>query len=95
MPRKKNEVIVTDDEKKLVEKYSETHKIVPGSLRYAGGREGWASKRTVLIVCAAEDCQAERVLATSDLQWATTRFCVACAKVVKKNKADKRKQEKK
>lgn len=85
------EVVVTDDEKALVEKYGGTHAIQPGSLRYAGGREGWGNKRTVVVVCP---CGAERVLATSDLQWPTTKFCLSCAKDAKRNAADKRKQAK-
>jgi hypothetical protein len=78
----------TTDEAALVAKYGATHRIVPGSLRYTGGREGWGHKRTVEVRCCA--CPAVRVLATSDLQWPTTKFCVACADAAKRNRRAKK-----
>lgn len=75
---------VTADEAALVAKYGATHQIVPGSLRYAGGREGWSHKRTVEVACVS--CPAVRVVATSDLQWDTTRYCLGCVAAVKRNR---------
>jgi len=86
-------VVVTDDEKALVAKYGHTHKIVAGSLRYAGGREGWGHKRTVEIRCAV--CEATRILASSDLHFTTTKYCHTHARDAKRTKkaAKKTKQE--
>lgn len=78
----------TADEAALVAKYGATHQIVPGSLRYAGGREGWGHKRTVEVRCCA--CPAVRVVATSDLQWDTTRYCQGCVAAVKRNRRAKK-----
>lgn len=75
---------VTADEAALVARYGATHQIVPGSLRYAGGREGWGHKRTVEVRCCA--CPAVRVTATSDLQFDTTRYCLGCVAAVKRNR---------
>lgn len=83
--------VITDAEVTLVAKYKHQC-ILPGSYRTAGGRPGWGNKHTVEIVCKA--CDGHRILATSDLQWATTCYCVSCAKDVKKN-ARKTKEVKK
>lgn len=86
--------VVTDDEKALTAKYGHTHQIVPGSLRYAGGRAGWGQKRTVEVECPA-CADGRRFVATSDLQWANTRYCLACVGAVKKGqRAEKRRARK-
>lgn len=70
--------------------------IIAQSYRVAGGREGWGHKHTVEVRCAIEGCTHTRVLATSDLQWQTSRYCLnGCAKRIKQNhratKAEKKK----
>lgn len=72
-------------EQELAAKYKH-QRIVPGSWRQAGhpDRAGWGNKVTVVIQCVA--CDGERVLATSDLQWPTTCYCLKCVKDVKKNR---------
>ena len=72
-------------EQELAAKYKH-QRIVPGSWRQAGhpDRAGWGNKVTVIIQCKA--CDGERVLATSDLQWPTTCYCLTCVKDVKKNR---------
>jgi hypothetical protein len=82
---------VTPDEAALVAKYGATHRIVPGSLRYAGGREGWGHERTVEIACAA--CPAVRVIATSDLHFPTTKVCATCAAAAKRNRRAKKRMK--
>lgn len=82
---------VTEKEQMLTVKHPNC-RIVPGSLRVAGGREGFGHKWTVLITCAT--CDKERVLATSDLQWDTCRYCVPCSKQVKANRKNTEKVKK-
>ena len=82
----------TADEAALVAKYGATHQIVPGSLRYAGGRENFGHKRTVEVRCCT--CPAVRVVATSDLQWGTTRYCLGCVAAVKRNRRAAKKRAK-
>lgn len=84
-------VVISDAEVALVARYPH-QTIAPGSYRVAGGREGWGNKHTVVIVCCL--CDKHRILATSDLQWETTKYCVKCAADVKKNRR-KTQQEKK
>lgn len=77
----------TPKELELRQKYN--HDILAQSYRVAGApdREGWGKKHTVLVKCATEDCTAEpRCVATSDLQFDTTRFCVTCSKHIKANR---------
>lgn len=77
----------TPKELELRQKY--THDILPQSYRVAGApdREGWGKKHTVLVKCASEGCTAEpRCVATSDLQFDTTRYCVTCSKHIKANR---------
>jgi len=70
--------------------------IVPGSYRVSGGREGWGTKHTVLIQCRYPGgCTNERVLATSDLQWELTAFCVGCAKLLRANRRATKAEKKK
>jgi len=75
---------ITDDERALVERYCQTHNIKPGSLRYAGGREEWGNKRTVICLC--KECGQERIVATSDLHWRTTAWCVPHSADIKRGR---------
>lgn len=93
-PKAAATLVVTDDEKALTAKYGHTHQIVPGSLRYAGGRVGWGQKRTVEVECPA-CATGRRVVATSDLQWSNTRYCLACVGAVKKDQRAKKRQARK
>ncbi len=87
-------VNVTPDEETLRDKYGKTHQIIPGSLRFAGGREGWGHKRTVEVRCSMPTCESVRVVATSDLQWGTTCYCLSCATDVKKGRRNTKKTKK-
>lgn len=78
----------TPKELELREKYPHQD-ILPQSYRVAGAedRPGWGHKHTVLVKCATDDCPSEpRCIATSDLQWTTTRYCLTCAKHIKSNR---------
>lgn len=78
----------TAKELELREKYP-NHNILAGSYRVAGAedRPGWGRKHTVLIACCYEGCVAQpRCLATSDLQFDTTKYCIDHAKVIKANR---------
>ena len=76
-------------ELELLAKYKHQKGLIPGSWREAGhpDRPGWGNKVTVAVACPL--CKGERILATSDLQWQTTRFCKVCVKDVKKNRKAK------
>ncbi len=63
-------------------------RIVEGSLRNRGDREGYGLKRTVVIKCKTKDCPNTRVVATSDLH--QVEFCEACTaekRLARKQKA--------
>lgn len=65
------------------------HDILPQSYRVAGAedRPGWGKKHTVLVRCANEECAAEpRCVATSDLQFDTTRYCLQHSKILRANR---------
>lgn len=69
-------VTVSPKEAALRQKYEGTHTIVPGSLRAAGGRDGWGHKHTVEVACRHPGCTTgRRVVATSDLQFPGTAYC--------------------
>lgn len=67
------------DEKKYAERYP-GHRFVPGSLSQPGVETCFGRKRVITILCAS--CDAERVIATSDIFHC--RLCAGCAKTAKK-----------
>ena len=77
----------TPKELELRGKY--THDILAGTYRTAGApdREGWGKKHTVMVACCFEACAAEpRCVATSDLQFDTTKYCLQHSKIIKANR---------
>ena len=65
------------------------HNILPQSYRVAGApdRPGWGHKHTVLVHCATEGCTSgPRCVATSDLQFDTTRYSGSCSAHIKANR---------
>lgn len=75
-------------ELELRERYAHQD-IQPGSWRQAGhpDRPGWGHKVTVEVKCSYPGgCDEKRIVATSDLQWSSTCFCQAHAKLIKSNR---------
>ncbi|HYH63536.1 MAG TPA: hypothetical protein VD866_02455 [Urbifossiella sp.] len=84
-------------EQELQTKYAH-QSIIPGSWRHAGhpDRSGLGDKKaTVEVKCKMEGCDQQRIVCTSDLQWRTTCYCPAHAKLIHANhratKAEKKK----
>jgi hypothetical protein len=85
-PAVEQDPAIQEAERLLVEKYGNVVRIVPGSLRPAGGRPVFGRKRTVVIECSA--CNRERTLPTSDLFHCSR--CLDCSgKARKARKASK------
>src|SRR5262249_3947627 len=77
---------LTEAEQALAAKYPMVD-IKPGSLR-PGASEGWGNKKIVTIRCAS--CNAERILATSDLFHCC--LCSVCSKQARKEARQARKE---
>jgi hypothetical protein len=67
-------------EASLIKKYPK-QEIIPGSLKDSGAMADFGNKRTIVIRCQGDDCNATRRIATSDLH--QTRNCEKCIKEIR------------